>query len=119
MDIAYKNAKGNTECVVFIQSVLHAPHTLAWAGGEKITRLKPGEKDPIPEGTAIATFVHGVYPQMGGGHAAIYLYHDKQGLHVLDQWDKKGKVTDRIIYWGHGGLNDLVDDPNAFSVILW
>lgn len=48
---AYKNAKGNTECVEFIAQTLNTPLTSAWKEGKKVT----GDTS-VMSGTAIATF---------------------------------------------------------------
>ena len=58
---SYTNAKGNAECVEFIQQTLKAPQTKFWIEGRKVTKDGP----VLPVGTAIATFVDGKYPQTG------------------------------------------------------
>ena len=59
--LAYTNADGNAECVEFIKQTLGSPPTSLWREGKKITK---GDLTPR-EGTAIATFVNGKYPQQG------------------------------------------------------
>lgn len=116
---AFKNAKGNTECVEFIIQTLSAPPTRFWREGIKVQRLEPGMPDPVARGTAIATFVEGKYPNNDTGqHAAIYLGQNALGIQVLDQWRAQGKVLPRTIHWaGHGGK--LSNDGTAFSGIEW
>jgi nitrous oxide reductase accessory protein NosL len=84
-----------------------------------ITKLLPGQKDPVPAGTAIATFVDGKYPQNAKGHAAIYVGQNALGIQVLDQWDAKPSVSHRTIFWTHGSASNLVDNGKAYSVIEW
>jgi hypothetical protein len=120
--IKYANAKGNTECVVFIQQAFpdaSGVHTSAWREGKKVTK---GDLT-IASGTAIATFVDGKFSTFGKGnqHAAVYLGQDEHGIQVLDQWDgKKNGVGPRTLHWN---LNPvclpLSNDGNAFSVIEW
>jgi hypothetical protein len=113
---AYKNDKGNTECVEFIKQTLKAPATSHWKEGTKVTK---GDTT-IVRGTAIATFVDGVYPQTGstGKHAAIYLGQDAMGIIVLDQWRSQGEVRKRTIKWVPTSKG-LSNDGTAFSVIEW
>ena len=117
---SFQNKEGHTECVEFIKQALNAPPTAVWREGAKIVRSPPGTTDPIPKGTAIATFVSGRYPQQGntGKHAAIYLGQNGEGIQVLDQWRAQGKVLPRTIPWTprRPGLSN---DGNAFSVIEW
>ena len=81
----------------------------------------------IPYGTAIATFVNGVYPNWThGNHAAIFggrwSGHHKgklaSGILIFDQW--KGKENGpnwRLVFYGDG-VSDRSNDGAAFSVIL-
>jgi hypothetical protein len=115
---AYKNAKGNTECVEFIQQAMGAPNTGRWTEGDKLIK---GDKS-IAKGTAIATFVGGKYPDRGktGKHAAVYLGQDTSGVQVLDQWNSQGMVLPRTLWWDERRRKKgLQNDPNAFSVIEW
>lgn len=70
---------GTGECVPLVQRATGAPLTRQWRPGAPIqgnTAIRPG--------TAIATFdENGRY----GGHAAIYLGQDGNGVRVLDQWN--------------------------------
>lgn len=111
---AFLNSKGNAECVEFVRQTLGLPPTLRWKEGKKITK---GDST-ILKGTAIATFVNGVYPQEGnsGKHAAIYLGYDEVGLIVLDQWRGQGMVKKRTIRWKPTNPG-ISNDGNAFSVI--
>ena len=111
----FVNAKGNHECVEFIVQTLNAPATAVWKEGKKVQ----GDTT-IAKGTAIATFVNGKYPQTGtsGKHAAIYLSQDANGIWVVDQWNKQGKVEKRQIRFKTTSKS-LSNDGTAFSVIEW
>jgi hypothetical protein len=116
---AYKNAKGNTECVEFIAQTLNTPLTSAWKEGKKVK----GDTSII-SGTAIATFKNGVYPQTGnsGKHAAIYLSQSATGIVVVDQWRSQGEVKKRTIKFKTDAQRQqanytVSNDGEAFSVI--
>lgn len=111
---AYKNAKGNTECVEFVRQVLTIPPTSLWVEGVKIHKGTTG----IAKGTAIATFINGAYPQTGttGKHAAIYLGQNDAGIIVLDQWRAQGQVKKRTIRFESSGPS-ISNRGDAFSVI--
>ena len=111
---AYKNNRGNTECVEFIRQTLGVSNTAVWVEGKKVTK---GDHS-IAKGTAIATFVKGKYPQEGstGKHAAIYLDQSEIGIKVLDQWRAQGKVLQRTIKF-EPTSSSLSNDGKAFSVI--
>jgi hypothetical protein len=113
--VAYRNRQGNTECVEFIRQTTAAPRTDYWKKGKKIADTTPGE---IKRGTAIATFdEYGRYPKDARGkHAAIYLRHDARGITVLDQWNAKGKVTERTIRFDSKSRSRS-NDANSFYVI--
>lgn len=117
---SFRNAKGNTECVELIKQALGAPPSSQWQEGARVEKLAPGQPDPIPPGTPIATFENGKYPQQGdtGMHAGIYMGQDEKGIQVLDQWRGQKAVAPRTIYWAPkrpGRSND----GNAYSVIEW
>jgi hypothetical protein len=116
---SYKNDHGNAECVEFVRQTFGAPQTKTWREGIKIVKLNPGQVDPVPVDSAIATFVGGKYPQFGSHHAAIYMGQNSAGLQVLDQWKTKPSVSPRTIFWTHGSSTNLVDNGKAYSVIEW
>lgn len=117
---SYANSKGNTECVEFIKQTLAAPGTSAWREGTKLKKLAAGERDPLTEGQPSQLSSVADTPQMGntGMHAAIYLGQNADGIQVLDQWRRQGKVLPRTIPWKvrRPGLSN---DGNAFSAIEW
>ncbi len=112
----YKNAKGHTECVVFVQQAAGAPVTSLWKKGLHVADAKPGE---IARGTVIATFDdNGKYPQDNlGQHAAIYLSQTAQGIQVLDQWNKQGGVKPRTIHFNKPKGTSRSDEGNDFYVV--
>jgi hypothetical protein len=112
----FKSPKGNTECVEFIRQATNAPPTIQWKKGTKVSAAKLGE---IQRGTAIATFDDkGKYPtDVLGKHAAIYLYHTKETIFVLDQWDSQGEVKPRPIRFNQPKGTRRSNDANTFYVI--
>ncbi len=113
---AYKNKKGNHECVVFVQDVTHAPATEMWKQGVKVLDAEPGS---IRYGTVIATFdAFGHYSRGGPGqqHAAIYISHVKgESITVFEQYNAIGKVQRRTIH--DKSADKKSNNPNAFSVV--
>ncbi len=104
-----------TQCVSFLKAAIPAlsgKTTKMWIKGDDV---KQGVS--LDAGTAIATFVDGVYPQNATGHAAVYLSQNDAGIQVLDQWATQGKVLERTIRWVPLKTGDIVNDANAFSVI--
>ena len=113
----YKNAKGNTECVVFVQAVTDVPNQTAnWV---KSIYVMDAKADAIKRGTAIATFDEGgKYPTDElGKHAAIYLSHSAAGIKVLDQWNAQGEVLPRLIRAGRPAGTKRSNDAAWFYVI--
>jgi hypothetical protein len=114
----YKNQRGNTECVAFIQQATNAPSTALWKRGIKVATAKPGE---IARGTVIATFDDdGKYPTDAlGMHAAIYLSQTPAAIQVLDQWKKQGEVKPRPIWFvpRKGTSQSRSNDGNTFYVV--
>jgi hypothetical protein len=112
---------GNGSCAQLPQIHGDVPKTAFWKPGPKIY----GNAQIIPYGTAIATFVNGVYPNWPhGNHAAIFgsgwsgHYEGKlhSGIMIFDQW--KGRSPNwRVVLYGDG-VSDRSNDGAAFSVIL-
>jgi RHS repeat-associated protein len=116
----YRKPVGNGQCVRFPQVCAKLPHTSKWREGRKVkgdATIKPG--------TAIATFIGGIYPSNDhGNHAAIYDSQDEGGIWVYDQWynKKTGKYQPpHRRYIRFPDREDDRDDPpnngNSFSVI--
>lgn len=115
-DKGYSNAKGNHECVVFVQGVTSVPSTIYWKKGKKVQDAKEGE---IAKGTAIATFdENDKYPtDSKGRHAAIYLRHNHEYIIVYDQWNKQAKVKKRKIKFNVKDGESRSNDGKTFYVI--
>lgn len=115
---AYKNSKGNTECVAFVQMAAlvgggSVPRTSDWRKGKYVKDLKAGE---IAKGTVIATFDdNGLYPG-DNRHAAVYISHDDKGITVYDQWNSQKKVLQRVLYY-KDSPNRAVDNGNFFWTV--
>ena len=103
MSYVYPNAKelkdkpvvGSHQCVALVQEYAGAPRTTYWRQGEAVMGNKT-----IKEGTAIATFVDGRYPNRPhGNHAALFVRELANGIVVVDQWKagKKTKISVRTI----------------------
>jgi hypothetical protein len=104
---------GTGQSVAYAQAAGHAPSTASWSRGLRVLSAAPGE---IAKGTVIATLVGGLEASLPGtNHAAIYLSHDAQGIHVLDQWPGQ-PVHYRIIFnrQGHGSPSN---DAGAYYVV--
>lgn len=102
---------GNGECVRFVQTCAGAPSAATWRPGRQIKGA-----DHIATGTAIATFIDGVYPNgRTGNHAAIYVSHDDRGIVVWDQWRGQA-VHQRTIRYKEGDT-DPSNDGDFFYVI--
>lgn len=76
----------------------------------------------LREGTAIATFVNGRYPnRASGNHAALYVGQDAGGIYVIDQWSKVNKIQARKLpFFGKDKQGDWANPSNngdAFSVV--
>jgi hypothetical protein len=123
------DADGVEHCVMLVQQAAGAPNTGQWRPGIAVRDARPGE---IPPYTAIATFVApdgglvdtpdeyrtGRYPtDKLGKHAALYLAHDKQAIHVIDQWKGRGEANERPIRFNHPHPKSRSDEGNWFHVI--
>ena len=86
---------GTHHCVPLVQTYAKAPQAAQWRAGTLV------KSATIAKGTAIATFVNGVYPNKGtGNHAALYISQDNSGITVMDQWKgdpKKHTISSRKI----------------------
>ena len=107
---------GNKQCVALVKQFAKAPASSLWSEGIKVkgASLKPG--------TAIATFVHGKYPNLpSGNHAAFYLSQDAQGIWVVDQWTRSKTIRKRHLRFlgsnKDNSYNDRSNNGDAFSVI--
>jgi hypothetical protein len=109
----YQNARGNTECAYFVQTVTGARLTRQWTPGLRVK----GNAGKVEAYTAIACFHDGKYGGADGKqpkHAAVYLGQDAFGLQVLDQWNDQGEVKERTLRFGNA---KFVNDGDNYYVI--
>jgi len=103
---------GNGQCVSLVKAWTGAPPSSLWRQGQKVRG-----NGMISRGTAIATFVNGVYPNwIHGNHAAIFLYETADGIRVIDQWTGRTHhyPQERTIHWGGDNLSN---NGNAYYVV--
>lgn len=116
---------GSHQCVALVQwYAAGIPHTSKWKAGETVLG-----NPRILEGTAIATFVKGLYLSLPhGNHAAFFLRQGTDGFWVMDQWmDKPGgnvrPISERFIRSlrekqnPDGTWPQASDNADAFSII--
>lgn len=102
------------ECAALVQHYSRVGRAEHWRKGADVKG-----NTTIRRGTAIATFVDGVYPNDAhGNHAAFYVSQDNDGVTVVEQWNSLTKPQSRHIPW-----NDATKTTNrsnsgaAFSII--
>lgn len=114
------NKVGTKQCVALLQHYSYLPLTAKWKEG-----LVVSGNLSVAKGTAIATFVDGVYKSNStGNHAAYYISQDTGGIYIMDQWaddTKKPKVSKRYLRKkgkipGKGFI-DPSNNADAYSVI--
>lgn len=75
----------------------------------------------IKKGTAIATFVNGVYPNAEhGNHAALYVSQESDRIWVIDQWEDQPPHKRYLLFKGQNADGTYIDPSNngdAFSII--
>jgi hypothetical protein len=102
-------------CVDFVKTSAGVPRTAAWQEGAEVHG-----NAHIARGTAIATFgSDGSYTSESGNHAAIYLYHDDNGIWVYDQWQGQSVHKRLIRFEGGSGSKwgSKSNDGRRFAVI--
>lgn len=108
---------GTKQCVALVREYSGAPPTTFWRQGAVVK----GNMS-ISKGTAIATFVKGMYPNSrSGNHAAFYIRQDSRGIWVVDQWlDSQSIRLRRLEFQGKkkdGSYLNPSNNGDAFSVI--
>lgn len=111
---------GSHHCVPLVQHYAKAPQAALWTQGELVKTATD-----LAKGTAIATFVDGVYPNnKTGNHAALFISKDNAGIKVMDQWKgdpNKPKISSRVIRYKGAKDGKLVEplsnNGDAFYVI--
>jgi hypothetical protein len=111
---------GSHSCVDLVKHYAGAPATSSWREGKRVL-----DATHIPVGTAIATFVHGKYPNKPhGNHAALFLRREGNTIYVIDQWAgdaQKPVISARPIRaqgkYKNGDYVDPSNNAEAFSII--
>lgn len=115
---AYKNDKGNTECVTFVQQATlksggHVPRTTDWRKGIYVKDAQDGE---ITQGTVIATFDENDRYPTERRHAAVYISKNDKGITVYDQWNSQKMVKQRTLFYKENETRQ-VDNGNFYWVV--
>ena len=108
---------GTKQCVALAKFYAKAPPSSLWKEGAAVKGNLL-----LREGTAIATFVDGRYPnRASGNHAALYVGQDAGGIYVIDQWSKVNKIQARKLpFLGkekQGNWANPSNNGDAFSVV--
>lgn len=103
-------------CASLVQHYTRVGPTANWKKGDDV------KGNTIKRGTAVATFVNGVYPNKEhGNHAALYVSQDSKGIWVVDQWTELPKPQKRkMSFLGKapdGSWHDPSNNGDALSVI--
>jgi hypothetical protein len=109
---------GSKQCVALVKTFAGTPPSSLWRQGIEVK----GNQQQIKVGTAIATFVHGKYPNHPtGNHAALYVGQDALGIWVVDQWSTSGTIRKRRLpFLGKDKAGAFLTPSNngdAFSVV--
>jgi hypothetical protein len=106
------------QCAALVQHYTRVGRTNGWKEGEAVKGCTT-----IKRGTAIATFVDGIYEnEAHGNHAALYISQDSKGIKVVEQWTtlKKPQIRD-IPFLGKKadgtGWENPSNNGDAFSII--
>lgn len=105
-------------CASLVQHYTRVGKTSNWKEGEAVR-----DNTTIKKGTAIATFVDGVYPNHAhGNHAALYVSQDATGIKVVDQWEGEPGPHFRVLSFkgksaDGAGWEDPSNNGDAFSII--
>ncbi len=110
-------AVGTHQCVALVEYYAKTPVSSHWGQGAEVKG-----NESIEQGTAIATFVNGVYPSAASGnHAALYVGQDPHGLWVVDQYVTSNGIHKRLLRFKgsdeHGNFVDPSNNGDAFSII--
>lgn len=128
LELQILNTKiGNGDCVPLVQHFTNVGHTSGWRPG-----LRVMDALLISEGTVIATFEKGRYPnRKTGNHACFFLHFGPISqstgkpayIVVMDQWKRKAQISMRRIE-PRGRLqsegNPVGDSDNADAYyVVW
>ncbi len=110
-----KDFVGNKQCVSLVKALADARPSSLWREGDKVMDLL--KRGRIPEGTVIATFTNGRYPNLPhGNHAAILVRSIGNGIEIFDQW-RTHKPAKRIIRFGRPASAGITERPEMYSVV--
>jgi hypothetical protein len=106
-------------CASLVQYYLPVGKAATWVAGAAVTESGV----TIAKGTAVATFVNGVYPNSASGnHAAFFISKDADGITVMDQWSSKASIGSRKMAFkgknADGTFKDPSNNGDALSVIM-
>jgi hypothetical protein len=112
-----KEKEGDGQCVTLVRNHTHAGWTGRWKQGEAVVGNKT-----LRQGTAIANFVNGRWPNLPhGNHSAFYMGQVSDGIYILDQFPAKDRIGKRFIRRKgkdvHGNYINPTDNADAFFVI--
>ena len=105
-------------CASLVQHYTRVGPTPRWKEGAAVR-----DNTTIKKGTAIATFVNGVYPNdEHGNHAALYVSQSAAGIKVVDQWTGEEKPHFRVLSFkgktaSGNGWEDPSNNGDAMSII--
>lgn len=105
-------------CASLVQHYTRVGQAANWKAGD-VVKGHPS----IKRGTAIATFVNGVYPNdEHGNHAALYVSQNAAGIWVVEQWKSLTRPQKRqLSFKGKNdagtGWKDPSNNGDAFSII--
>jgi hypothetical protein len=112
----------NKQCAGLVQYYTRVGRHENWKAGDRVRY-----STTIKKGTAIATFVNGVYQNnVHGNHAALYVSHNADGIYMMDQWDgdpAKPTISKRFVPYknlaknANGSWPDASNNGDAFSII--
>lgn len=112
-----KPKEGDGECVTLVKNHTDVGWTGRWKQGEAVV----GNKS-LAQGTAIANFVNGKWPNHAhGNHSGFYMGQVSDGIYILDQYPAKDNIGKRFIRRkgkdAHGNFINPTDNADAFFVI--
>lgn len=107
---------GDGQCVALVKILAGAPATAHWRQGDQISDVIKAGKN-IAEGTVIATFEKGRYPNRAhGNHAAIFVRFVPNGIEIYDQWVGH-PPSKRFIYFGRPAARGAAQRPELYSIV--
>ncbi len=103
------------KCAALVEHYTRVGRAVNWREGDAVRGCLT-----IKRGTAIATFVNGIYPNAEhGNHAALYVSQDSNGIKVVDQWPGRPPGVRVMGFLGakDGAWIDPSNNGDAMSII--